>query len=36
LSTIFKRSKDRLISFVAIAFIFARRLKRLVAEDLSA
>jgi hypothetical protein len=38
LNTIFERSKDHLIAFVAIAFIsiLARRLKRLVAEDLSA
>ena len=36
--TIFERSKDHLIAFVAIAFIsiLARRLKRLVAEELSA
>ena len=38
LNTIFERSKDHLIAFVAIAFIsiLARRLKRLVAEHLSA
>jgi hypothetical protein len=38
LNTIFERSKDHLIAFVAIAFIsiLARRLMRLVAEDLSA
>jgi hypothetical protein len=38
LNTIFERSKDHLIAFVAIAFIsiLARRLKRLVAEELSA
>ena len=38
LNTIFERSKDHLIAFVAIAFIsiLARRLKRLVAEDVSA
>ena len=38
LNTIFERSKDHLIAFVAIAFIsiLGRRLKRLVAEDLSA
>jgi transposase len=38
LNTIFERSKDHLIAFVAIAFIsiLARRLKRLVTEDLSA
>jgi hypothetical protein len=38
LNTIFERSKDHLIAFVAIAFTstLARRLKRLVAEDLSA
>jgi hypothetical protein len=38
LNTIFERSKDHLIAFVAIAFIstLARRLKRLVVEDLSA
>ena len=38
LNTIFERSKDHLITFVAIAFIsiVARRLKRLVAEELSA
>ena len=38
LNTIFERSKDRLVAVVAIAFIsiLARRLKRLVAEDISA
>lgn len=38
LNTICERSKERLIAFVAIAFIsiLSRRLKRLVAEDLSA
>jgi hypothetical protein len=38
LNTIFERSKDHLVAFVAIAFIsiLAQRLKRLVAEDLSA
>jgi hypothetical protein len=38
LNTIFERSKDHLVAFVAIAFTstLARRLKRLVAEDLSA
>jgi hypothetical protein len=38
LNTIFERSKAHLIAFVAIAFIstLAQRLKRLVAEDLSA
>jgi len=38
LNTIVERSKDHLIAFVAIAFIsiLALRLKRLVAEDLSA
>jgi transposase len=38
LNTIFERSKEDLIAFVAIAFIsiLARRLKRLVAEELSA
>jgi transposase len=38
LNTIFERSKEHLIAFVAIAFIsiLARRLKRLVAEDVSA
>jgi hypothetical protein len=38
LNTVFERSKDHLIAFVAIAFIsiLARRLKRIVAEDLSA
>ncbi len=38
LNTIFERSKDHLIAFVSIAFIsiLARRLKRLVTEDLSA
>jgi transposase len=38
LNTIFERSKDHLIAFVAIAFIsvLARRLKRLIAEDMSA
>jgi hypothetical protein len=36
LNTIFERSKEHLIAFVAIAFIsiLARRLKRLVAEEL--
>jgi hypothetical protein len=38
LNTIFERSKDHLIAFVAIAFIsiLARHLKRLVAKELSA
>jgi hypothetical protein len=38
LNTIFERSKDHLIAFVTIAFIsiLARRLKRLVAAELSA
>ena len=38
LNTIFERSKDHLIAFVAIAFIsiLSRRLKRLVVEELSA
>ena len=38
LNTIFERSKDHLVAFVAIAFlsILARRLKRFVAEDFSA
>ena len=38
LNTIFERSKERLIAFVAIAFIsiLSRRLKRLVVEELSA
>jgi hypothetical protein len=38
LNTIFKRSKEHLIAFVAIAFIsiLSGRLKRLVAEELSA
>jgi hypothetical protein len=38
LNTIFERSKDHLIAFVTIAFIsiLARRLKRLVAEEVSA
>jgi hypothetical protein len=38
LNTIFERSKDHLVAFVAIAFIsiLARRLKRIVAEDVSA
>ena len=38
LNTIFERSKDHLIAFVAIAFIsiLARRLKRLVTVDMSA
>jgi hypothetical protein len=38
LNTIFKRSKEHLIAFVAIAFIsiLSRRMKRLVAEDMSA
>ena len=38
LNTIFERSKDHLIAFVATAFIsiLGRRLKRLVAQDLRA
>jgi Transposase DDE domain len=38
LNTIFERSKEHLIAFVAIAFIsiLSRRLKRLVVEELSA
>src|SRR5271165_1144446 len=38
LNTVFERSKEHLIAFVAIAFIsiLARRLKRLVTEQLSA
>jgi len=38
LNTIFERSKEHLIAFVAISFIsiLARRLKRLVTEALSA
>jgi transposase len=38
LNTIFERSKEHLIAFVAIAFIsiLARRLKRLVVEECSA
>jgi hypothetical protein len=38
LNTIFERSKDHLVAFVTIAFIsiLARRMKRLVAKDLSA
>ena len=38
LNTIFERSKDHLVAFVAIAFIsiLARRLKRIAAEDFSA
>jgi len=38
LNTIFERSKDHLVAFVAIAFIsiLARRLKRLVTEELAA
>jgi hypothetical protein len=38
LNTIFERSKEHLIAFVAIAFIsmLARRLKRLVTVDMSA
>jgi transposase len=38
LNTIFERSKEHLIAFVSIAFIsiLARRLKRLVVEELSA
>jgi transposase len=38
LNTIFERSKDLLVAFVAIAFIsiLARRLKRIVPEDFSA
>ena len=38
LNTIFERSKEHLIAFVEIAFIsiLSRRLKRLVAEELSA
>ena len=37
-NTIFERSKDHLVAFVAIAFIsvLARRLKRIVPEDFSA
>ena len=38
LNTIFERSKEHLIAFVAIAFIsiLARRLKRLIVEECSA
>ena len=38
LNTIFERSKDHLVAFVAIAFIpiLTRRLKRIIAEDFSA
>jgi hypothetical protein len=38
LNTIFERSKEHLIAFVAIAFnsILSRRLRRLVVEELSA
>jgi transposase len=38
LNTIFERSKDHLIAFVAIAFIsiLSRRLKRLVVDEISA
>jgi hypothetical protein len=38
LNTIFERSKEYLIAFVAIAFIsiLSRRLKRLVVEELNA
>jgi len=38
LNTIFERSKEHLIAFVEIAFIsiLARRLKRLIVEQLSA
>jgi transposase len=38
LNTLFERSKEHLIAFVVIAFIsiLARRLKRLVPQDLSA
>ena len=38
LNTIFERSKEHLIAFVAIAFIsiLSRRMKRLVTEELSA
>jgi hypothetical protein len=38
LNTIFERSKDHLIAFVAIAFIstLSRRLRRLVAEEAGA
>jgi hypothetical protein len=38
LNTIFERSKEHLIAFAAIAFIsiLARRLQRLVGEELSA
>ena len=38
LNTIFERSKDHFVAFIAIAFIsiLARRLKRIVPEDFSA
>jgi transposase len=38
LNTIFERSKDHLVAFISIVFIsiLARRLKRLVTENLSA
>ena len=38
LNTIFERTKEHLVAFVSIAFIsiLARRLKRLVAEEVSA
>jgi hypothetical protein len=37
LNTIFERSKEHVIAFVAIAFIsiLSRRLKRLIVEDFS-
>jgi len=38
LNTIFERSKEHLVAFVAIAFIsiLSRRMRRLVTEELSA
>jgi hypothetical protein len=38
LNTIFERSKEHLLAFIAIAFIsiLSRRMKRLVTEELSA
>jgi hypothetical protein len=38
LNTIFERSKEHLIAFVAIAFIsiLSRRIKRIVVKELSA
>ena len=38
LNTIFDRTKEHLVAFIEIAFVFilARRLKRLVVEEVSA